>query len=67
MKSKQDNMVYLNANENNPSSGKMPIATNSTEKLTMPIRKLPLMNEGFKKDITFSIGGNSDSLRKWKH
>jgi len=59
-----DNMVYLNANNDNATLKKMPMDSSvSYEK--MPIRKIPLRNNRFGKDTSFNININSDSIRKW--
>ncbi len=65
-KSKIDNMIYLNVNENNPSLNKMPIAINNLPVEQMPVSKLIIRNEQSARDTSFSINITSDSLKRWK-
>lgn len=65
-KSKHDNMLYLNANESNPSIHQMPNGSINNENFTMPIRKLPNFDKRLSKDTSFKIYFHSDSLKKWQ-
>ncbi len=65
-KSKIDNMVYLNVNENNPSLNKMPIAVNNLPVEPMPVARPTKRNEYFKKDTSLSVNITIDSLGRRK-